>query len=109
MKTTLVAISSLALLIACPLPATAPKVLLDEEFTAPLSADWHWGLGTWTSQDGILRGFESGPRRHGPVKLRKLSLTDAAFEFDFRMEGKAAFAGIILFAARNARTSCTSI
>ncbi|MHB1079088.1 MAG: family 16 glycoside hydrolase [Prosthecobacter sp.] len=71
------------------------QTLLEETFTAELSKDWFWGLGTWTAKDGVLRGFESGPRRHGPVKMRKLSLKDAVIECDFRLEGKATFAGII--------------
>jgi hypothetical protein len=72
-----------------------PQTLLEETFTAELSKDWFWGLGTWTAKDGVLRGFESGPRRHGPVKMRKLPLKDAIIECDFRLEGKATFAGII--------------
>lgn len=71
------------------------QTLLEESFTTELSKDWFWGLGTWTAKDGVLRGFESGPRRHGPVKMRKLSLKDAVIECDFRLEGKATFAGII--------------
>ncbi len=72
-----------------------PQLLLEESFTTELSKDWFWGLGTWTAKGGVLRGFESGPRRHGPVKMRKLSLKDAVIECDFRLEGKATFAGII--------------
>ncbi|MBI3879601.1 MAG: DUF1080 domain-containing protein [Verrucomicrobia bacterium] len=75
--------------------AAAPTVLLEEKFDGPLSGDWFWGLGTWTAKDGVLRGFESGARRHGPVKMRKLPLADAAIEFEFRLVGKATFAGII--------------
>ncbi len=41
------------------------KVFLKEDFTTGLSEDWFWGLGTWKAGDGILRGFESGERRHG--------------------------------------------
>ena len=51
--------------------------------------DWFWGLGTWTAKEGVLRGFESGPRWHGPVKMRKLPLKDAVIECDFRLEGGA--------------------
>ena len=54
-----------------------PIVLLEEKFDKPLSADWHWGLGTWTAKDGVLRGFESGERRHGPLKVHKLTMTNA--------------------------------
>ena len=74
--------------------AAEPKLLLEDPFTQ-LSPEWFWGLGTWTAKDGVLRGFESGPRRHGPVKMRKLPFTDAALECEFRLEGKATFAGII--------------
>lgn len=72
-----------------------PKVVLEEAFDTPLSKDWHWGLGTWTSENGVLRGFESGPRRHGPVKVRKFPFTDATIEFEFRLDGRASFAGIV--------------
>jgi len=72
-----------------------PQTLLEESFTTELSKDWFWGLGTWTAKGGVLRGFESGPRRHGPVKMRKLSLKDSVIECDFRLEGKATCAGII--------------
>ena len=35
---------------------TEARVLLEETFGTPLSADWHWGLGTWTTNGGVL-GF----------------------------------------------------
>jgi hypothetical protein len=75
--------------------AAEPEVMLEESFTSELSKDWFWGLGTWKAENGILRGFESGPRRHGPVKMRRLALHDAVIECEFRLEGKATFAGII--------------
>ena len=86
----------LALLLA-PLASFAaePKVILEEKFDAELSKDWFWGLGTWSAKDGVLRGFESGARRHGPVKMHKLPLKDGIVEADFRLIGKASFAGII--------------
>ena len=67
-------------------------VLLEETFNHPLSADWHWGLGTWTAKGGVLRAFESGERRHGPVKQRRFAFTEAEVRFEFRLEGKASFA-----------------
>jgi len=69
-----------------------PSVVLEETFELPLSADWHWGLGTWTVKDGVLRAFESGERRHGPVKQRRFAFTEADVRFEFRLEGKASFA-----------------
>ena len=77
------------------LRAAEPAVVLQEAFQEDLSKDWFWGLGTWKAENGVLRGFESGPRRHGPVKMRRLSLKDATVECEFRLEGKATFAGII--------------
>ncbi len=71
------------------------KVILDEAFTGGLSREWFWGLGTWTAEDGVLRGFESGERRHGPVKMRRLPLRDAVIECEFRLERGATFAGLI--------------
>jgi hypothetical protein len=75
--------------------AAEPKVILDEKFEGPLSKEWFWGLGTWGAADGVLHGFESGPRRHGPVKVRRLPLKDGVLECEFRLIGKASFAGII--------------
>ena len=66
--------------------------IIEETFDKPLSADWHWGLGTWTAKDGVLRAFESGERRHGPVKQRRFAFTEADVRFEFRLEGKASFA-----------------
>ncbi|WP_395718549.1 family 16 glycoside hydrolase [Prosthecobacter sp.] len=77
------------------LRAVEPAVLLQESFQEDLSKDWFWGLGTWKAENGVLRGFESGARRHGPVKMRKLPLKDATVECEFRLEGRATFAGII--------------
>lgn len=76
------------------------EVLLEEAFSSELSKDWFWGLGTWRAENGVLRGFESGPRRHGPVKMCKLLLKDATIECDFRLTGKATFAGIIFNGAQ---------
>jgi hypothetical protein len=76
------------------------KHLLQEDFTAPLSAEWFWGLGTWKAENGILRGFESGERRHGPVKLRRLALTDATISYEFRLEGKAGFSSLPMNGSR---------
>jgi hypothetical protein len=75
--------------------AAEPKIVLEETFTSELSKDWFWGLGTWKAEKGVLHGFESGPRRHGPVKMRRLPLTDAVMECEFRLTRKATFAGII--------------
>ena len=88
---------TLVALLLAPLASFAgePKVILEEKFEAELSKEWFWGLGTWSAKDGVLRGFESGARRHGPVKVHKLPLKDGIVECDFRLIGKASFAGII--------------
>ena len=83
------------LLFAVAAHAAEPKIILEEKFDQELSKDWLWGLGTWSAKDGVMRGFESGPRRHGPVKVHKLPLKDGVVECDFRLVGKASFAGII--------------
>ena len=75
--------------------AAEPKIILEEKFDHELSKEWFWGLGTWSAKDGVMRGFESGARRHGPVKVHKLPLKDGVVECDFRLVGKASFAGII--------------
>jgi sugar phosphate isomerase/epimerase len=80
---------------------TEARVLLEETFDTPLSADWHWGLGTWTTNGGVLRGFESGDRRHGPVKQRRFAFTDADVRFEFRLEGKASFASFPIDGSRD--------
>lgn len=91
MKAILIALS----LLSSAVSAADPKIVLEETFSSELSKDWFWGLGTWKAQNGVLRGFESGPRRHGPVKMRRLPFTDAVMECEFRLTGKATFAGII--------------
>ena len=78
-----------------------PAILLEETFEQPLSADWHWGLGTWIAKDGVLRAFESGERRHGPVKQRHLAFTEADVRFEFRLEGKASFASFPIDGTRD--------
>ena len=75
--------------------AAVTGTVLEEKFDEELSKEWFWGLGTWVAKDGILRGYESGPRRHGPVKMRRFPLRDGTVECEFRLEGKATFAGII--------------
>ena len=80
---------------ACIALAAEPSASIKEKFDAPLSADWFWGLGTWTAKDGVLRGFESGARRHGPVKMRKFPMKDGTLECEFRLIGRATFAGVI--------------
>ena len=88
-------LTALVLTLVVQLRAVEPAVLLQESFQGELSKDWFWGLGTWKAENGVLRGFESGPRRHGPVKMRRLPLKNATVECEFRLEGKATFAGII--------------
>jgi len=73
----------------------ATNVCIEEKFDGPLSDEWSWGLGTWTAKDGVLSGFESGTRRHGPVKMSKFPLRDGTVECEFRLTGKATFVGII--------------
>ncbi|MCX7824433.1 MAG: hypothetical protein N2689_02630 [Verrucomicrobiae bacterium] len=75
--------------------AAAKRTVLEEKFDGELSKDWFWGLGTWIAKGGVLRGFESGPRRHGPVKMRRFPLRDGSVECEFRLDGKATFAGVI--------------
>jgi hypothetical protein len=76
-------------------PAPTQSAAFEEKFDGELSKDWFWGLGTWTAKGGVLRGYESGPRRHGPVNVRRFPLRDGTVECEFRLEGKATFAGII--------------
>ena len=85
---------SSACIAVAPLAADS-TIALDEKFDGELSKDWFWGLGTWSAKDGVLRGFESGTRRHGPVKMRKFPMRDGVVECEFRLVGKATFAGII--------------
>ena len=94
----------------------APTVLYRSDFTQPLGKEWHWGLGTWSTKDGVLHAFESGPRRHGPVKMQKLAFTDATFTFDMRLLGRAHWASVVfnddaghLFIVTLARSSKTLV
>ena len=76
------------------LQAAEPKVLVEDKFTE-VNKSWHWSLGTWTAKDGVLHGFESGPRRHGPVTMQKLAFTDATFDFSVRLIGRAHWASVV--------------
>jgi len=87
-------------LAALPAPRDKADVVLEESFETELSDDWFWGLGTWTAKDGVLRGFESGPRRHGPVKLRRLAFTGANISYEFRLEGQAPYSSFPINGAR---------
>jgi hypothetical protein len=78
-----------------PVSSAAETADHGDDFRQPLGKEWFWGLGTWSTKDGVLRGYESGPRRHGPVKMRKCALRDGTLECEFRLEGKASFAGVI--------------
>ena len=86
-----------ALLLAASLTAAEPAspplsgASSGEAFAAFLPPKGYWSLGTWTLQDGVLRGFESGPRRHGPVTVRKLDYREADLRFEFRLVGKAGY------------------
>lgn len=87
----------LALLLAASLTATEPaspplsKPTAEDALAAFLPPKGYWSLGTWKLQDGVLRGFESGPRRHGPVTVQKLDYREAEIRFEFRLEGKAGY------------------
>jgi len=74
-------ILTLATMLLAPLTAlhAAEKTPYQDDFTRPLGKEWFWGLGTWTAKNGVLRGFESGPRRHGPVKMLNLAGCAGAF------------------------------
>lgn len=87
----------LALLLAASLTATEPaspplsKPTAEDALAAFLPPKGYWSLGAWKLQDGVLRGFESGPRRHGPVTVQKLDYRQADIRFEFRLVGKAAY------------------
>lgn len=73
-------------------PVSSPQQSKDSlsfDFQKPLSKDWFWGLGTWQAENGVLKAFESGPRRHGPVKNYRLTFKDITFTYEFRLVGKA--------------------
>lgn len=74
-------------------PASPPLSAASSEdaLAAFLPPKGCWSLGSWTLKDGVLRGFESGPRRHGPVTVRKLDYREADLRFEFRLEGKAGY------------------
>lgn len=59
-----------------------------------LGKEWKSNLGTWTAKEGVLRGFQSGKRNHGPSLNRRIDQRNFRLEWEFRMEGKAAFSGL---------------
>ena len=76
----------------CDVAAEQPDVV--EDFQQVLSKNWGFTLGTWTAADGVLTAFESGPRRHGPVKMRNLVFQSAKFDYEFRLNGDARYSSI---------------
>ena len=76
----------------CDVAAEQPDVV--EDFQQVLSKNWGFTLGTWTAADGVLTAFESGPRRHGPVKMRNLVFQSAKFDYEFRLNGDARYSAI---------------
>lgn len=63
-----------------------PAVVLQETFDQPLSADWHWGLGTWTTKHPVVAepkanigfgGESGGPEgeKAGALESRHLTIT----------------------------------
>jgi hypothetical protein len=74
-----------------PVTVATPGATLKSTFEGLLPQHCAWSLGTWKLQDGVLRGFESGPRRHGPVTVQKLDYREADIRFEFRLVGKAAY------------------
>ena len=80
------------LLAPCDVAAEQPDVV--EDFQQVLSKNWGFTLGTWTAADGVLTAFESGPRRHGPVKMRNLVFQSAKFDYEFRLNGDARYSAI---------------
>jgi hypothetical protein len=95
-------LSKTPLLLLCVLCASVVQTHAAEKPNIPLivSADWFRGLGAWTAKDAIQRGFESGGRRHGPVKLRRLAFSGADIRFDFRIKGQATFASFPINGSR---------
>jgi hypothetical protein len=75
--------------------AETTQTVYQSDFTKPLGKEWHWGLGTWETRDGILHAYESGPRRHGPIKMQKLTFTDATFVLDAQFIGRAHWASVV--------------
>ena len=74
-----------------PVTVVTPGATLKSTFEGFLPQKCAWSLGTWKLQDGVLRGFESGPRRHGPVTVQMLDYREADIRFEFRLVGKAAY------------------
>ncbi len=87
----LLGLTGLSATAAEPVTFVAPGATLASTFEGFLPEQCAWSLGTWKLQDGVLRGFESGPRRHGPVTVQKLDYRQADIRFEFRLVGKAAY------------------
>ena len=87
----LLGLTGLSATAAEPVTFVAPGATLVSTFEGFLPQQCAWSLGTWKLQDGVLRGFESGPRRHGPVTVHKLDYRQADIRFEFRLVGKAAY------------------
>lgn len=66
---------------------TAPgESLAADSFVTALPKPWTAGKGTWTVENGIVRGTELPADKHVAVMRRPLAFTNAIISFSFRLD-----------------------
>lgn len=63
-----------------------------EDFSTPLNPDiWTTSKGTWSVDQGVLKGAELPDDHHAAVVRRTVPLRDVIIQFDFRFDGSPGF------------------
>lgn len=63
------------------------KLLFQDDFSKPLSAEWRTAKGKWEVVDGAIRGAELKEDMHGAVTRRSLPLQNAIIQYSFKLDG----------------------
>lgn len=63
------------------------KLLLADDLSGPLGAEWNTAKGKWEASEGAVRGAEIASDMHGAVTRRKVEFTDAVIELTFKLDG----------------------
>lgn len=63
------------------------KLILSEDFTAPLGKEWKTAKGKWEVADGAVKGSEVKADMHGAVARHALPYQNVIIQYTFRLDG----------------------
>jgi len=71
---------------------TKGKAVIQEKFSGKLNADeWNAAKGTWTVEEGVLRGVELAADHHAAAIRKEAPMRNVIIQFDFRFDGSPTF------------------